>query len=314
MLNLRIAHHIRNRTSRTFKAACSIKSYYRWCLTGTPVQNSLDDYGALLSFIGVPGFIEKSAFDIWIAKPIQEKKTEGFARLQTLVRGTCLRRTKESLGDVLNLPQRQEKVVYVSLHQQDQELYNFFKEESSNLASGKKTTNTAIRRVDNAQDGGIVRLLNSLRLICNHGEQLLPETALQIWNARDRPMAASDEVASSNEIDTPPVYSAKVLALLENLIAAHTPTYVSEGKQIPVKRYGYEQTSFTRILTTRSVVFTYWTKMLDLIQQALSCYSFTTCRIDGSTSLEGRNIALKQFTNDANCSVMLATIGSAGEG
>jgi SNF2 family DNA or RNA helicase len=54
--------------------------------------------------------------------------------------------------------------------------------------------------------------------------------------------------------------------------------------------------------------------MLDLIQQALSNYNFTTCRIDGSTSLEGRSTALKRFTEDADCSVMLATIGSAGEG
>lgn len=54
--------------------------------------------------------------------------------------------------------------------------------------------------------------------------------------------------------------------------------------------------------------------MLDLIQQALSDYSFRTCRIDGGTSLEGRNAALKMFNDDADCSVMLATIGSAGEG
>jgi SNF2 family DNA or RNA helicase len=69
-----------------------------------------------------------------------------------------------------------------------------------------------------------------------------------------------------------------------------------------------------KILTNTSVVFSYSTKMLNLIQQALSSYSFTTCRIDGSTSLDGRNTALKRFAEDADCSVMLATIGSAGEG
>jgi SNF2 family DNA or RNA helicase len=54
--------------------------------------------------------------------------------------------------------------------------------------------------------------------------------------------------------------------------------------------------------------------MLDLIQQALSTYSFNICRIDGSTGLEGRTMALKRFNEDPDCSVMLATIGSAGEG
>jgi SNF2 family DNA or RNA helicase len=54
--------------------------------------------------------------------------------------------------------------------------------------------------------------------------------------------------------------------------------------------------------------------MLDLIQQALSHYQFRTCRIDGSTSLEGRSNVLREFSEDAYCAVMLATIGSAGEG
>jgi SNF2 family DNA or RNA helicase len=114
ILSLYLAHHIRNRASQTFKAACSIKSYYRWCLTGTPIHNSLDDYGALLSFLSVPGFTEKVMFENWIAKPIKENKSEGYTRLQTLVRSTCLRRTKESIGDMLRLPQRQEKIEPVS--------------------------------------------------------------------------------------------------------------------------------------------------------------------------------------------------------
>jgi SNF2 family DNA or RNA helicase len=253
-------------------------------------------------------------FDFWIAKPIQDKKPEGFVRLGTLVRGTCLRRTKESLGDILQLPQRQEKVEYVILHQQDQTLYNFFQAECSKLASGRTTTSIATKNLENAQDGSVVQMLNFLRLICNHGERLLPDTALRIWNSRDVPMMDLGEVTISDEIGDSPIYSAKVLALLVNLIAAHTPTYDCAGEYVPVKRYECIKTPAPRILTSRSVVFSYWTKMLDLIQQALSGYSFTICRIDGSTSLEGRNAALKEFTERADCSVMLATIGSAGEG
>jgi SNF2 family DNA or RNA helicase len=176
-------------------------------------------------------------FDFGIMKPIQEKNPEGFARLGTLVRGTCLRRTKESLGDILQLPQRQEKVEYVILHQQDQTLYNFFQAECSKLASGRTTTSTATKNLDNAQDGSVVQLLNFLRLICNHGERLLPDTALRIWNSRDLPMIDLGEVTISDEIGDSPIYSAKVLALLVNLIAAHTPTYDCAGEYVPVKRY-----------------------------------------------------------------------------
>jgi SNF2 family DNA or RNA helicase len=237
MLSMRLAHHIRNRTSRTFTAACSVKSYSRWCLTGTPIHNSLDDYGALLSFLRVPGFTEKTMFDLWIAKPIKEKKQEGFSRLQALVRSTCLRRTKESIGDVLRLPRRQEKIEWVSLNQQDQILYNFFKERSATLASRMKTANTAATQLDSAERGGIICLLNFLRFICNHGEQLLPDTALRLWNTRDKSTATPMEVIMEDNNGDSPRYSAKVLALLKNLLTAHTPTNYLEDRYKPVKRY-----------------------------------------------------------------------------
>ncbi|KAF2647161.1 hypothetical protein K491DRAFT_644351 [Lophiostoma macrostomum CBS 122681] len=292
------AHHIRNRNSQIFAAACSVKAHYRWCLTGTPVHNSLDDYGALLSFTGVSGLTEKRMFDSWIAKPIQENKSEGFARLQALVRATCLRRTKASIGDALNLPPRHEVIEKVNLHPKDQELYDFFKIRAAKLAAGTRVSNPANASHEQGQDGSVLSSLNFLRLICNHGETLLPETGMKIWNTRDRTMTNGDDCIANGDGATTPNYSAKLIALLRNLISTHTLSPDAGSQCIPVK----------------SVVFTYWTKMLDLIQSALSTYSFKACRIDGNTSLEGRKIVLEAFNNDPGCSVMLATIGSAGEG
>jgi len=54
--------------------------------------------------------------------------------------------------------------------------------------------------------------------------------------------------------------------------------------------------------------------MLDLIQQALQKHGFRFQRIDGKTSLENRSKAFDQFDNDPTCTIMLASIGSAGEG
>lgn len=63
-----------------------------------------------------------------------------------------------------------------------------------------------------------------------------------------------------------------------------------------------------------SVVFSCWTKMLDLIQQAMETEGFGLERIDGSSSLEHRARALRRFQNDSKCTVMLASIKSVGEG
>lgn len=54
--------------------------------------------------------------------------------------------------------------------------------------------------------------------------------------------------------------------------------------------------------------------MLDLIQQALQNHGFRFQRIDGRTSLENRTKALQIFNDDPSCTVMLASIGSTGEG
>ena len=183
--NWSTAHHIRNRTAQTFKAACAIAARYRWCLTGTPIHNSLDDYGALLTFVGVSPFCEKSMFDYWISSPIRSKEGDGFKRLQALVKATCLRRTKAMIGHSFDLPQRIEKIEYIALHPTDQELYNFFKTKTANIANKAISFNTGGVKPDTLKENNILVLINFLRLICNHGKDLLPQSALEAWRAGD---------------------------------------------------------------------------------------------------------------------------------
>ena len=54
--------------------------------------------------------------------------------------------------------------------------------------------------------------------------------------------------------------------------------------------------------------------MLDLVQQALELEGFSVARIDGQKSLQDRGRAISRFNDDPTCTVMLASIGSAGEG
>lgn len=54
--------------------------------------------------------------------------------------------------------------------------------------------------------------------------------------------------------------------------------------------------------------------MLNLIESALLGEGFKFARIDGQKSLAERTWALQSFRNDERCTVMIATIGSVGEG
>jgi SNF2 family DNA or RNA helicase len=54
--------------------------------------------------------------------------------------------------------------------------------------------------------------------------------------------------------------------------------------------------------------------MLNLIEPALKRHKIVFQRIDGGTSLDARREALRQFNTHAGFTVMLASIGSCGEG
>jgi endogenous inhibitor of DNA gyrase (YacG/DUF329 family) len=67
-----------------------------WCLTGTPIQNSLEDLGSLIRFLRIP-YLDTTNFRGHILRPVEKGQEIGFANLRTLLRSICLRRTKEIL-------------------------------------------------------------------------------------------------------------------------------------------------------------------------------------------------------------------------
>lgn len=210
-----LAHKIRNRSSKIFHATCEIPAHYRWCLTGTPIHNSLDDFGSLLAFIGVPPFVTRDQFKFWISSPALHNRQHSLQTLRKLVRATCLRRTKAlpRLSSTLNLPPKTEHLEILELAPDERELYDFFKRRSYLLtnesskpdhpkagskasraktarrrpraaaAAAAETTSEVTTRRRSA--GNIIVLISVLRMICDHGEALLPRVALQAWRNRD---------------------------------------------------------------------------------------------------------------------------------
>jgi DNA repair protein RAD16 len=46
------AHNIKERATNTAKAAFQLQSNYRWCLSGTPLQNRVGELYSLVRFLG----------------------------------------------------------------------------------------------------------------------------------------------------------------------------------------------------------------------------------------------------------------------
>ncbi|KZL74282.1 transcription termination factor 2 (SNF2 family domain-containing protein) [Colletotrichum tofieldiae] len=382
------AHKIRNCSTKIFHAASALRAQFRWCLTGTPIQNSLDDFGSLLAFIRVPPFTSREQFRFWITSPIMLNQQWDMQTLRKLVSATCLRRTKLHLNTVLNLPKKTEHIEVVDLTPEERYLYDFFMKRSYLLAHSESKTpqeiserqvahpkkrqkkaapNTNQLTTGSKSGQNPVVLISILRLICDHGEALLPPIALKAWQYRDPGEITWDFLQTTVEQDMNNVSNGKEAERATELQDAHTlgkaskgganggcitqerpvqPTYprISTGEDhSPTKtrrhNLGQEFSPSSKVSAVlrnvlrtlrkgdsydshsapvKSVIFSSWTGMLDLISSALiphlSSYNLTCARMDGRCDLQQRHNAIKKFEEDDRCVVFLATVGATGEG
>lgn len=100
------AHEIRNTTTRQFHAVFNLVAQHRWCLTGTPIQNSVEDLGALVSFLRVPLLENPSTFRRYILNQAKHGSRNSFKNLKLLLSSICLRRTKDVAGLSDPIPQK----------------------------------------------------------------------------------------------------------------------------------------------------------------------------------------------------------------
>jgi SNF2 family DNA or RNA helicase len=141
--------------------------------------------------------------------------------------------------------------------------------------------------------------------------------------AQKCPKCAATRATSGNSSSKPEYsvrLSAKVEALMKNLDAERALKH-HEDNGLPVKRYltitdqlMLRSSRDFKMLIYCSIIFSHWTKMLDVVAKALTQHGFLFQRIDGQSSLQQRDLAMQQFNEDPTSTVMLASIGSAGEG
>ncbi|KAG9232327.1 SNF2 family N-terminal domain-containing protein [Amylocarpus encephaloides] len=92
------AHTIKNRNAKASLACCALRSEYRWCLTGTPMQNNLDELQSLIKFLRIPPYNDLREFKDSIDRPMKNGRGDlALKRLRTILPTFMLRRTKAIL-------------------------------------------------------------------------------------------------------------------------------------------------------------------------------------------------------------------------
>lgn len=157
------AHHIKNRTTRNAKSVKMIQSDHRLILTGTPIENSLEELWSLFDFL-MPGLL--SSYDRFVGKYIRTgnymgNKADNMVALKRKVSPFILRRMKE---DVLeDLPPVSEILYHCHLTDAQRELYQSYatsaKQELSRLVKQEGFERIHIH---------ILATLTRLKQICCH--------------------------------------------------------------------------------------------------------------------------------------------------
>ncbi|KAK3349901.1 SNF2 family N-terminal domain-containing protein [Lasiosphaeria hispida] len=94
------AHSIKNRNAKATKAVCSLRSEYRWCLTGTPMQNNLDELQSLVHFLRIQPYDDLAEWRANIDAPMKNGRGHiAIRRLHTLLQCFMKRRTKDILKE-----------------------------------------------------------------------------------------------------------------------------------------------------------------------------------------------------------------------
>jgi SNF2 family DNA or RNA helicase len=92
------AHTIKNRNAKMTKACYDLRSHYRWCLTGTPMQNNLDELQSLIKFLRIQPYCELPSWKDSITGPMKNGRGNlAMRRLQIFLKAFMKRRTKDVL-------------------------------------------------------------------------------------------------------------------------------------------------------------------------------------------------------------------------
>lgn len=157
------AHVIRTQKTNQCQAVCALSAERRWCVTGTPLQNDITDIATLFKFLRYEPLNTKENFDRYIASKIKTGDEAGMENLRAALKLICLRRTKDTISG--KLPARSEVIKYLEFAPDERILYNIYKQKWDSACSSS-TINS-------------FQMLLSLRLICDHGKDLLPQGELE---------------------------------------------------------------------------------------------------------------------------------------
>jgi superfamily II DNA or RNA helicase len=243
------AQAIKNESSQTARAAFMLRGAFRVALSGTPVENRLEELWSVMHFTN-PGLLGgRASFQERYVGPVSNGDGEAAGRLRAKIRPFVLRRLKREV--LPELPPRTEAVLHVELDETERSVYDAVR------AAAQKDVAAQFAQ------GGMLAALEAL---------------LRLRQAASHSALVPGQTAES---------SSKIERLLEALTEA-----AADGH--------------------KALVFSQWTKLLDLVEPHLHSADIAFTRLDGTT--RDRAAVVAQFQGEGGPPVMLVSLKAGGTG
>ncbi|KAJ4863983.1 type III restriction enzyme, res subunit domain-containing protein [Trichoderma breve] len=345
------AHCIKTRTTMTAKACFALKTVYRWCLSGTPLQNRIGELFSLVRFLNITPFASYlckqcpcstlewsmdensrcsdcghagmqhvSVFNQELLNPIQKfgnlgPGREAFKKLRLMTDRIMLRRLKKDHTNSMELPVKERRF-------------------DTYVAQGVLLNNYA----------NIFGLIMQMRQVADHPDLILKKNAdggqnVLVCCICDEPAedtiksrckhdfcraCVSSYIKSTDEPDCPRCHIALVIDLEQPEIEQDEVLVKKSSIINRIKMENWTSSSKIELLvhelhklrsdnaTHKSIIFSQFTTMLQLIEWRLRRAGITTVMLDGSMTPAQRQASIEHFMNNIDVECFLVSLKAGG--
>lgn len=312
-------HYLKNSKSTLYAALMQIPTQFRLLLTGTPLQNNLQELASLLGFI-LPSVFREHSDDLehifnnkaktTDSSPAALLSNERIVRAKSMMTPFILRRKKHQV--LKYLPAKTRRVEYCDLSQSQLELYQKEKAKALRVVEaraagekvGSQTTNVmmALRKAS-------IHPLLFRRL---YGDETIQKMSRAC--TKEEPYRESNPQLVYEDME--------IMTDMElNRFCAHNPKtmtpFVLEGE--PWMDSG-KVSKLAELLVKfksngdRILVFSQFVMVLDVLEAVMEHLEMAFFRLDGNTKTDERQDMIDQFYKEEEITVFLLSTGAGGTG
>ena len=311
-------HMLKNHQSQLYEKLIRIRARFRLLLTGTPLQNNLQELASLLGFI-LPSVFQEHKEDLHAVFSNKAKTTDEshatllsaqrIERAKSMMKPFILRRKKHQ---VIDLPAKHSHVGWCQMKPSQVEIYDHEKDQVRQLledrAAGKKTGSKSANILMKLRQAAIHPLL-ARRHYTDETLQKMAKACLkeEKWSYSD-PKIILEELMPYNDFECHHMCVENPNSL--GKFKLKNDEWMDSGKVEQMKEL------LTRFIANgdRTLIFSQFTMVMDILEYVLETLQIEFVRLDGRTNVEDRQSILDAFHERTEIPVFLLSTKAGGAG